>query len=442
MSGRGRVTTRSTQNDLSLMSTLLSSGPARTDIGLVFALFAGAAGIVVSEPAMFVSAIVGFVYVGYRNANREPDPTLTLDRALSTQSPAPGATVEVTLTVTNETDEPVADLRLVDGVPERLAVVDGSPRLGTSLGPGESESLTYAIRARRGSHSFDECVVAVRNLSGSAETRDAVEIDTKLDCEGSIDDVPLTGQTITASGRVPTDSGGEGVEFYATRQHHRTDPMRRVDWKRYAKTGELTTVEFRRERAATVICLVDIRVEAHVARREGEPDAVWLSKYAAERAMESLLSTGNRAGMALYGAFPGQRYLEPKTGRDQVLRARSLFEKAEIPDASRTDRNQSRRNVNLETLLKRIPDDAQIAFFSPFLDDDVVTDARRLAAHGHSVTAYVPDLAGKTPGGEISKFERDRRLRKLHGDDVRVVLWSPDEPLRAATDRAKARWSA
>jgi uncharacterized repeat protein (TIGR01451 family) len=410
-------------------------------VGLVFALFAGAAGVAVSDPAVFLSSVVGLAYVGYRHANRAPDPDLSLDRTLDTDSPAPGDEVTVSLAVTNEGDESVADLRLVDGVPERLAVVEGSPRLGTSLAPGESETLTYAVRARRGTHAFGDCVVAVRNLSGGAETRESVGLPTELVCEGGVDEVPLTGQTTAASGRVPTDAGGEGVEFYATRAHHRSDPMRRVDWKRYAKTGELTTVEFRRERAATVVCLVDVRVEAHVARREGEPDAVWLSTYAAERAMEALLSTGNRAGAALYGAFPGQRYLEPATGRDQVLRARSLFEGAETPDATREDRTRSRRDVDLDALLDRLPTDAQVAFFSPFLDDDAVTDARRLAAHGHAVTAYVPDLTGETPGGAVSRFERDRRLRRLHGDGVRVVSWSPDEPLRAATARATARWS-
>jgi uncharacterized repeat protein (TIGR01451 family) len=413
--------------------------PTRWDIGLTVGLLAGATGVLVGNPAVFLSAAIGLTYAGYRYATRPPTLDLSLDRTLSDTSPSPGSIVEVTLTVTNEGDDPVADLRLVDGVPEKVAVVDGSPRVCTSLRPGESETLVYSVRAYRGSHAFDETTLVARNVSGAAERRAAVTVPTTLTCEAGVEHVSLTSQTVASSGRVSTNSGGQGLEFYATRKHQPSDPMSRIDWKRFARTGELTTVLFRQERAATVVLVVDTRPEAHVVREAGEPDAVWLATYAGERLTDALLSASNRVGAALYG--PEESYLAPGTGRDQALRVGKLFETVEPPASERDFFADATRDWGFDTLLKRLPSDAQVVFLSPFVDDQPSTAVRRLQAHGHAVTVVTPDLSGETLGGTIARMDRRRRLSELRQREIRVVEWSPDEPLYTAVDRAAVRWS-
>ncbi|EJN60017.1 DUF58 domain-containing protein [Halogranum rubrum] len=416
-----------------------ATSPVRWDVGLTVGLLAGATGVLVGNPAVFLSAVVGLTYAGYRYATRPPTLDLTFERTLSDTSPSPGSTVEVTLTVTNEDENSVADLRVVDGVPEKVAVVDGSPRVCTSLRPGESDVVVYTVRAYRGSHVFDDTVVAARNVSGAAERRATVTVPTTLTCEAGLEHVSLTSQTIASSGRVSTNSGGHGLEFYATRKHQPSDPMSRVDWKRFARTGELTTVLFRQERAATVVVVVDTRPDAHVVREEGEPDAVWLSAYAGERLTEALLNASNRVGAALYG--PEESYLTPGTGRDQALRVGQFFETIESP-AEETDFFGSRTaDWGFDALLKRLPSDAQVVFLSPFVDDDPTTAVRRLQAHGHAVTVVTPDLSGDTLGGTVSRMGRKRRLSELRRREIRVVEWSPDEPLYTAVDRAAVRWS-
>ena len=423
---------------MSTDSIQFTGGPGRWDVGLTVGLLAGVSGLVVGNPAMFLSAAVGLTYAGYRYATRPPELDLAVDRTLSETSPAPGSTVDVTLVVTNEGEGPVADLRVVDGVPEGVAVVDGSPRVCTSLRAGESETLTYTVRASRGTHGFDETVLVARNVSGGAEKRLAVDVPTTLTCEAGVERLSLAAQTVASSGRVSTDVGGQGLEFYATRKHHPSDPMSRIDWKRYARTGELTTVEFRQERAATVVLVVDTRPAAHVVRDEGEPDAVWLSAYAGERLTDALLDASNRVGAALYG--PEEAYLAPATGRDQALRVGQLFETIE-PPADEPDMFGADDDWGFETLLKRLPSAAQVVFLSPLVDDEPTTALRRLQAHGHSVTVVTPDLSGETLGGTVARMERTRRLSALRRREIRVVEWSPDEPLYTAVDRATARWS-
>ncbi len=412
----------------------------RWDVGLTVALIAGGIGLVLGRPAIFLSAAVGFAYASYRFLSRPPELDLDADRVVSDRAPRPGRDVDVTLTVTNAGAEPIADLRIVDGVPEQLGVVDGSPRQCTSLRPGESTTLSYAVRPRRGTHRFDDVVVVAQSVSGADETRATVAVETTLTCEEIVETMPIRGQTLPSSGRNPTAAAGEGIEFYSTRRYYPSDPMRRIDWKRYASTGELSTVEFRETRAATIVLLIDTRASAWVIRRAGEPDAVTLAAQAATHIAEALLDESNRVGAALYG--PTAEYLQPGTGASQALRIRRLVDGVEPP--AETDSFGSHDvgdRVNFERLCKRLPSDAQVVFLSPLLDDGPSIAVRRLEARGHAVTVLSPDVTSSTPGGIVAGVERRERARSLRQVGIRVAEWSPDDPLETALTAVARRWA-
>ncbi len=175
----------------------------------------------------------------------------------------------MTLTLTNDGDATLPDVRVLDGVPERLEVVDGSPRFGTHLEAGASDSVTYTVDARRGDHAFTDVAVVCRNLTGTVEFAEQVTVETGLSCSASVDTVPLSGQTLSQSGRIPTDAGG--TELPPIREYrHGPDSAHRLEPPR--ATGELATVEFKETRAATVITLVDSRHS--VAGEANAPTAV------------------------------------------------------------------------------------------------------------------------------------------------------------------------
>lgn len=308
----------------------------RWDVGLAAALSAGLLGVVLGSATVVAAGVVGLAFAAYGLATRPPEAHVQLTREVSNDAPAPGADVEVEVTARNASDGPLAELRVVDDPPEDLPVVEGTPAHCTSLGAGETTTFTYTVRARRGSHAFGDVDVLARNVSGTVEHDREVALETTLTCRAGLDELPLTPQTTQYAGRVDADAAGEGVAFHSTRQFRPSDPVERVDWKRFAKDRELTTVQYQETRAATVVLLVDAREEVRVARRAGEHDAGEYCAFAAARVAGVQLGAGNRVGAALYGR---PSYLRPDAGRDhrieigRFLRAALATEREDPADA-------------------------------------------------------------------------------------------------------------
>ncbi|KTG26384.1 DUF58 domain-containing protein [Haloferax profundi] len=406
--------------------------------GLV--LVAAAAGVLTREPAPLLLAGLGVVLLGYVRIAAVPEVTLEIERELSDSTPDPDEEVEVTLSVTNESARTLFDLRIVDGVPPALAVVDGPARLGTALRPGATATTTYTVTAIRGEHTWDETVVVARDPSGAVERRETVLTETTMRCEPELAataDLPLRGLTSKYAGRVETDVPGSGLEFASIREYRHGDPIRRIDWNRRARTGELATVQFREERAATVVLVVDTRSEAHVAPDADAETAVERSVDAASIAFSALLDSGDRVGVAAFG--PNECWLDPSSGVDHRARARRLF--ATHPAFAPTPPDEAFfPSIAVRRLRRRLSSDAQVIFCTPLTDDYAVSVARRLEAYGHAVTVVSPDpTATGTVGARLARLERDLRLRDLRRAGIRVVDWGA-EPLAVALARAESGW--
>ncbi|MDS0293715.1 DUF58 domain-containing protein [Halogeometricum luteum] len=406
------------------------------------ALLAGAAGVVLQQPSLLLVAGVGVAYTAYAWLSDAPTPNLDVERELSETTPDVDEEVRVTVTVTNA-GAALTDLRLIDGVPPALEVTDGSARHGTALRPGKSATFSYAVEAVRGEHVWEPLRAVVRSPSAErehSEKFDSAE-ETTLRCAPSLEatsDLPLRGLTTQYTGRVATDVAGDGLEFYSTREYRRGDPLNRIDWNRRARTGEMATLEFREERAATVVLVVDARKESYVAGEAGGQNAVERGVDAATRAFSSLLDSGDRVGVAALS--PLECWLAPATGADHRARARELF--AANPALAPTPPEEPYYPiVALRRLRRRLPSDAQVLFFSPLADDLAVTAARRLDAYGHLVTVVSPDpTTGDTPGHRLARVERRNRLARLRRAGLRVVDWG-ERPLAIELARAGRRWS-
>lgn len=455
---------------------------ARWDVGLAAGLSAGLLGVLLGSATVVAAGVVGLTFAAYGYATRPPDANVRVARAVSNESPAPGADVDVTLTVRNASDGPLAELRIVDEPPEELPVVEGTPAICTSLAAAETATVEYTVRARRGSHAFGDISVLARNVSGTVEHGQAVDLTSEISCRVGLEELPLASQTTPYAGRVDADAPGEGVSFHSTRQFRPSDPMHRIDWKRYAKDRELTTVQYQETRAATVVVLVDARREMRVARRAGEHDAAEYCAFAAARVAGVQLDASNRVGAALYGR---PTYLRPGVGRDQGLRVRAFLEDAladdggdglfdtdqvffgnverptaagdggqAAPDGGRPadddptwlDPNASRDETgpagwSLKWLTRRLPEEAQVVFCTPLLDDRAANTARKLDARGHAVRVISPDVTtDETPGALMARIERRQRLRTLRAE-LPLIEWAPEEALAAAVDRSTEGWT-
>jgi len=434
-----------------------------TGVGAVAFILSGV-GVVLREPGLVLSGIVGVVFAGYAGTAaplrvRDPESgesTLSIRRRLDDAPPDPGDEVTVTVEIRNESTGILPDVRIVDGVPPELEVTDGSPRHGAVLRPGQSVTYSYAVTATRGEHDWQPAQVTVADPSGAVERETIVDTSTTLACSLpalSSDQLPLRGLTTQYTGRVDTNVGGSGVEFFSTREYRSSDPLSRIDWRRHAKTGELGTLEYREERAATVMLVLDTRKAAYRAPKPGDYHAVERSVDAANRIFAALLETGDRVGVTTFGPSADECWLSPGTGDEHRAHGRALLNShpalSPLPpedglyETFHADRREELKEQRITHLHHRLSSETQVFLFSPCCDDYIPEVARQLDAYGHFVTVLSPDpTTDDTPLHELAQMERDDRLDALRQKGIRVIDWNTSETFAAALARGQARWSA
>ena len=405
-------------------------------------------GVASGEQVLLAAAVVPLVFVCYGAlATTPPAETVRVERSVRPDAPMPGESVRVDLTVTNPTEQPLPDVRVVDGVPDALRVTAGTPRGGFALRPSESATLSYSVVARRGEYAFDAPTVRTRNVSGTRYDTAAASVagTARLSCEVGVDDVPLHEQTTGFTGQLPTDTGGTGVEFYATREYRTGDPPSRIDWRHLAKSGSLTTIDYRRQQAARIVVVLDARAACDIARRSGSPTGVDLGVYAAARVVGTLADADHQVGVAAVedgASGPRIAWVEPSSGPELRARAERLFDG--VLDASTGERSvadggdgspggDGAGSDALTELRQRLGGDAQVLFVSPFVDDYPAEVAPTLSAHGHAVTVVSPDVTGTdTAGKRMAAVEREVRLADVRDRGIPVSDWHPDVPLATA----------
>lgn len=410
----------------------------------VFVLLAAVIGIIATQPSLLLVAGVGggvAVYVGFWRSNPISNVDLEVERTLSPDDPKHGEEVTVTVTIRNDGDRLLPDVRFVDGVPAGLRVTGGSPRCGALLRSGERTSFTYSLEAGYGEHAFQDPIVIVRDVCGELERivrPSDISADT-IDCD--LEEPSRTRRTSIESrardrpGTASAEMGGRGVEFYTTREYRQGDPPSLVDWHRLARTGELATIEFNRQRASTALFVIDARRPAHVAPTYRSPSAVDRSRVATAVAMRSLKETVDRVG---FMALSHKRCRLPIGGgkwhqyeADEILKSHPALTK--VPgERERTDVWSTVRRIR-----HHARSNPRIILFSPLVDDFVNRLAGRLLSLGYPLTVVSPDPTGLSTVGEtLSKVERDLRIAALRARAVHVVDWAEDEALAAVLRRS------
>ncbi|AQL41482.1 hypothetical protein BV210_01575 [Halorientalis sp. IM1011] len=409
------------------------------------ALLAAALGVLFKRPLIVLAAAVGVGFAVYPHLRTPPDVSLAVDRRLGERDPSPGESVTVTVTVTNVGESWLPDLRLIDGVPAMLTVVDGTARHAATLRPGESTTFSYTVAAEHGAHRFRPLTAIARDVSGEHEVELEVEAVDEIECLRAPSEPPVAGATDPYPGQVLTDASGAGIEFDHTREYRPGDARSRIDWRQLAKTGSLTTLEFRQERSVAVTVCVDARPVAYRGR-PGEPHAISHSVAAARELLEAIWALDERGGLTTLGG--SDCWLPPGRGSAHADRARQLLlshpslspQPPEDPSPDGSD-GADDSDDQFDRLRTRLDRDAQLFLLTPLADDAVVAFALELAATGRSVTVVSPDVTGEdSPGERLATVERRNRIDRLRRGDVRVVDWDPTNRLRKSVATARKRW--
>ncbi|WP_299268176.1 DUF58 domain-containing protein [Halorientalis sp.] len=424
---------------------------------LVGALFSSALGLYVGDHVFFIVAIIPLAYVVYGHVTGLGPPSLAVERTTDDDHVDPGETVTIRLTVENTGDRPIPDLRLVDGVPEDVAVVDGSQAGAVALRPDESATVSYEIRPPRGAHEFGSVAVRGRSLAGTVTgtTTLAPDGDETLRCTTLLDEFPLQDLTTPFAGQAPTDTGGSGIEFHSIREYRRGDPLSHVDWRRLARTGELATVTHRQERAAAVVFVVDDRPAARCQPPRGGPSALDYVVYAASQGLVTLTDAGHRVGVTTLSPGNDRDWVSP--GRDSTTEsaASDLFDRVQGDGANPAPTEPGRTPVATDgaggsatdgpdgtalglRLAEWLPAHAQVVLCTPMVDDAPVGVVETLLSNRHAVTVLSPNVTASdgetppTPGQAVADVRRRIRLTDLERLGVSTADWRPETPLQVA----------
>ena len=437
--------------------------------GVVVAIILVGAGIAAGSPLLVAASTIPLWFVAATTIAMTPAGSVQVGRELGyeasegdhpdvgagTLSGDPGRIVTVRVHVENTGVEPIPDLRIIDGVPPELPVVSGTPRACVTLEAGEKTTLEYDVELRRGEHTFGDATVRLRGINPTlAETWTAdVFGDDAVQCLPAVHSVPVHGGTNDYAGEVPTDEGGSGVEFYSVREYEPGDPVRSIDWRRYARSRDLATVEYRAERATRVVCVVDARRSQRRAQSERHLPALERSIGAAQRTFETIHDAGHPTGVVgldrrlLTAVSPG-------TDAETLQLGRSLLADLWEPDLERARQEPSnpvsdsilnppiveqeqgqhvrrRWGSPVNELPGVLPGEAQVFLFSSFADDAPVDVVERLRVHGYQVCVISPDVTSEREdlAGRLKAAERRTRLAEIREMGVRVIDWEAEQPV-------------
>lgn len=417
-------------------------------------------GVLIGAEGLLVVALAALVVVGLARVSPPPSDDYRIERTLSNTRPNPGEAVTVTLRIENESRQMLPDLRVSEDLPESLTVVSGSSSVGTAVPPGGETTHSYEIIAPRGEFIFGDLTVRRRNLASTLGSADVVTPDgtTKFTCETLIDSLPLRQQTIQFVGETPTNKGGAGVEFFSTREYRPGDPLNRIDWNQYARSGTLSTVEYRLERAVTVVFIIDDRAAGHVDAIGGGPNSFDLTLYAAARGMVTSLEDGNETGVATLSG----EWVDPGVGEHTRSRIEDVVQTAEPTEKSllaSTGRGSDEREASTDgadrtvaadggmKLLHRLPENGQVVLCSPLVDDGIVEYAEQCSSYGHAVSVLSPnmttgrDVETLSMGNRVGRLRRQQRISYLRGRNTAVADWNLREPLLVELQRLQRRWA-
>ncbi|MBC7169856.1 DUF58 domain-containing protein [Candidatus Bipolaricaulota bacterium] len=416
----------------------MESPKARTEFALLVLLLALGIGFRLPPLAFLALPVAVHLVGGYLFAVGDRRPRFAAHRTLSAIRLWEGETVEVETTLVNRGSR-VELVHVTDPLPPGLELTDGATEGVAELGGGDSVSLRYTVRARRGHYPLRSLHVEAEDLLGYATWYDDLPCPTPLTVLPRFE--RLRGiaiaprRTLVQAGTARSRRGGVGIEFFGTREYRPGDEIRRINWKAAARVGELVVTEFEEERAADVAVVLDVRERAY--RVEHPLDLLDHAVRGAASLCQAFLASGHRVGLLLYGAYVDWVY--PGYGRRHGERLLGELARARLGTSE----------VFAE--LTRIPTrllrpGSQVALVSPLLPGDA-EDLGTLTARGYRVMVLIPDPttvpgpSRRDPEVEIARrilqLERQTIVARLHAARARPVVWDVRYPL---APQAKAGW--
>ncbi|WP_135305165.1 DUF58 domain-containing protein [Haloarcula amylovorans] len=412
----------------------------RWAVAPIAVLITSAVGVLFGNSTAVLLGIPAVAFAAYSHLTAPPQLSLALERSIETDDPRPDEAVEISVTLRNMGKQTVTDLRVIDGIPKLLPVRNGSARHIAVLGPGKQTTFSYTVTGKSGVHQFEPATVVAYNQSKSLRTTTTITTETELDCRGPNQTPVANWVTRQFPGSVRTADSGSGTEFSKLRPYRPGDPVSRIDWKRYARSGELATISFHEDYSRTLTLCLDARNQCYRSCGDDEPHAVLSERSAARTLLESMSASNERIGLAVLTT--DCTWVAPNTGAAHTeMIQRTLDDPATLPLDPPTDRTtQMSVEQQLQKLRQHLDRGTGVIFLSPLLDEPALEVPLTLEANGHPVTVISPDVTARgSTGTALASRRRDLRIQVLRQAGVSIVDWLPKRPLATILQRRGAR---
>jgi len=346
-----------------------------------------------------------------------------------------GDDVIVELTISNNSYRRTQQLEVFDNVPHEMKMRQGINQMRMNLGPGQSARIKYRVRCPlRGHYTLGPVSVRYRNVfnlfANESKVQDRTDI-TVFPQVREIEEALLRSDVPKMyTGATTLKTPGPGMEFYSLREYLPGDAFRSINWKAFARTGELMVNEKTRDAVTDVFIILDTRDVSRIGTVLKNP--LEMGTIAAASISNYFIRRRDSVALVTYG--DRMDYLPPETGDNQGYKVLSnlaaVRAKGSMPLQAVTNAMSSRMSRG-----------SPVFIISSLEGDGTTLPAiRNLAGRGHEVIVLSPSsidlerLVSRIPrmSYEVLKLERQNRLTAISGYGAKVIDWMPDVELSQA----------
>ena len=373
----------------------------------------------------FQLMIVGLTFISF----------LEIKRDVSAVNVYKGDDINVVLTLTNKSYRRTQQLEVFDNVPHEMKMRKGINLMRMNLGPGQTATIRYTVRCPlRGHYTIGPTSIRYRNTfnlfvseTSVGDRSDITVFPQVRDVEEALirSDVPKM-----YTGATTLKTPGQGMEFYALREYFPGDSFRSINWKAFARTGELMVNEKTRDAVTDVFIILDTRDVARIGTVLKNP--LEMGTVAAASIANYFIKRRDSVSLVTYGER--MDFLPPETGDKQHYKVLSQLAAVE-------SKGSMPLQAVTNALSPRISRGSPVFIISSLEGDGTTLSAiRNLSGKGHEVIVLSPSsidlerLVSRIPrmAYEVLKLERQNRLTAISGYGAKVIDWTPSVELSQA----------
>ena len=385
----------------------------------------------------FQLMIVGLTFISFLAINGwiEGHSDLEIKREVSAVNVYKGDDINVVLTITNKSYRRTQQLEVFDNVPHEMKMRKGINLMRMNLGPGQTATIRYTVRCPlRGHYTIGPTSIRYRNTfnlfvseTSVGDRSDITVFPQVRDVEEALirSDVPKM-----YTGATTLKTPGQGMEFYALREYFPGDSFRSINWKAFARTGELMANEKTSDAVTDVFIILDTRDVARIGTVLKNP--LEMGTVAAASIANYFIKRRDSVSLVTYGER--MDFLPPETGDKQHYKVLSQLAAVE-------SKGSMPLQAVTNALSPRISRGSPVFIISSLEGDGTTLSAiRNLSGKGHEVIVLSPSsidlerLVSRIPrmAYEVLKLERQNRLTAISGYGAKVIDWTPSVELSQA----------